>query len=127
MISQFRKTGEIYNIDARGGRRIFHEVFTLSDSDMLRIQNEFLYEALDFVGKKAARKYVELGYQTVYAVHFGKRPHIHFAINAVSFADGYKWHARRTDIWQREKMLNELLLEFANQVNPITSFEELYR
>ena len=94
---------------------------------MLRIQHEFLYEALDFVGKKAAREYFELGYQTVYVVHFDKRPHIHFAINAVSFADGYKWHARRTDIWQREKMLNELLLEFANQVNPITSFEELYR
>ena len=115
-IEQFKITENIYNIDARGGRRIFHEIFTLSPLEGSGAPCEVILEALKYVAINACEEYFRRGFQVVSAIHdkdsFAPRLHIHFAINAINFIDGYKWKRCNADIKERQKMLNMLFYEF---------------
>ena len=124
VITQFQITEDLYNIDTRGGRRVFHEVFSLAPFELQTVSSDIIYNALFIAGRKASLDYFNQGFQVVYAVHISNHPHIHFAINAINFKTGLKWRARKADIWQREKNLNAYLYEYVNQMNPIKSIAE---
>lgn len=47
-------------------------------------------------------------YQVYYGVHEDKRDlHIHYAINAVSYVDGKKWHKNKREIQEMEAQIRE--------------------
>ena len=131
-IEQFKITENIYNIDARGGRRIFHEIFTLSPLEGSDAPYEVILEALKYVTINACEEYFRRGFQVVAAIHnkdsFAPRLHIHFAINAINFIDGYKWKTRRSDIKDREEVLNYYFHDYIqkNWKYKIISIKDLY-
>lgn len=109
MVRQFLYVQKIGQIERRRGRRIYHEVFNFYDHEIIlwNLTPEELYQ----FAYSCSRVYFEKGFQTVFAIHHepGKRYHIHFAVNSISFVDEKKWHTSVSDIKQREALFNQIL------------------
>lgn len=72
-------------------RRIYHMVISFPTN----IQNDILI--IGFAKKVAAMLWEE--YQVFYAIHNSTgNKHIHFAINAVSYKNGKKWHKSKIEL-----------------------------
>lgn len=109
IIQQFLFVQHVYGIEQRGGKRMYHEVFNLMDEevDLLGHSIQRLWQ----LGMGCAQIYFGMGFQVVFAVHWelGKRYHLHFAVNSISFINGRKWHTSLPEIHQREEMFNRIL------------------
>ena len=125
MIATFRYVQEAYNIENRGGRRIYHEVFWFNQDEVMRLNWDvglmwqFAYEvATEFFYKK--------GHQVIFAIHYdlNGKYHIHFAVNTINYLTGAKLHTFKTDIKEREVACNVILQKYLNLVKPVGKGKE---
>ena len=93
-------TQRIYNKHT-DKRRIYHMIVSFPAG--LSFSNSFIAEVADSIGQDYLQDY-----QTYYAVHDSTdNLHIHFAINAVSYKTGKKWHKSKRELLQlRHDILN---------------------
>lgn len=119
MIQQFLYVQNIYGINRRGGKRMYHEVFNLYDCEAIELNCDPIQ--LGQVGMECCQIYFQMGFQAVFAVHWeaGKRYHFHFAVNSINFIDGRKWHTSIPEIQQREKIFNQILWERQKAFNSV--------
>ena len=63
--------------------------------------------------KNAARDIADMlfeSYQVFYAIHISKNNwHIHYAINAVSYKTGMKWHQNRKELAEMKRQICKLV------------------
>lgn len=114
IIKQFLYVQNLFQIDSRGGKRMYHEVLNLNDEEA-KLFGEDMNKLYQFAMICCDLYYMN-GYQVVFAVHFEteKRLHIHFAVNAVNYINGQKWHTSFEDRGQREVYFNLLLEKYTN-------------
>lgn len=100
-----------YNIELRGGRRVYHEIFWLSDSDMEGLCYD-IRRLWDFTWECSAYYFAQ-GHQVVFAIHSdGKKYHIHFVLNAINYLSGYKYHTSLVEMKGREDLFNSILQKY---------------
>ncbi len=111
IIQQFLFVQNVFHINQRGGKRMYHEVYNLLDEEVERL--EYNPAELWYLGMECCQVYYQMGFQVVFAIHFdyGKRYHIHFAVNSINFITGLKWHTSLPEIKQREAVFNQILGE----------------
>lgn len=109
MINQFLYVQYVYNIDRRGGRRLYHEVFNLTDEDFKRLC--FDLNQVNIFAQTICNVYYKMGHQVVYAIHYEPEEHlhIHFVVNTINFRTGRKWHEYKASTACREMLFNEIL------------------
>ncbi len=116
VIGQFRSVQKLYGIEARGGRRLFHEVLKLTDQEFEQLGLD--YDKLFQIAVRCAEYYYRMGHQVVFAIHYSKvnnmGVHIHFVVNAVNFMTGKKWHTNMRENYHRDQWFNEKMREFMN-------------
>ena len=89
-----RKSGQ------RANRRIYHYMVSFPPS--MDDANCAKLAAMEIVGMFSGQ------YQVYYGVHEDtKCLHIHFAINAVSYVDGKKWHKSKKELKEMETQMRE--------------------
>lgn len=110
MIQEFLCIQNVYNIERRKGRRMYHEIFSLLDEEAagLYYNMALLYN----VAMECARWYFEQGYQVVFAVHHQSRFHIHFAVNTINYLTGKKFHTTKPEKEAREILFNQILHKY---------------
>lgn len=105
MIQQFSFIQEVYLSKNLLPRRVFHEVFSLSECEQaemvgaMDLLNEFAQSCCSYY-------FNELGFQSVYAIHLPEEPkhlHIHFIMNATSWQTGKKHHESEMDFNERRR------------------------
>ncbi len=117
-ITQIRYVQDCYGIEARGGRRMFHEVLCIRDEEFGWLAHS--YGAAYQIGMGCAGYYYSMGFQVVFAVHHPKHKqpdssiankwvHIHFAVNTINFRDGRKWHTSFRENYARERAFNDIM------------------
>ncbi|MCI9080088.1 MAG: relaxase/mobilization nuclease domain-containing protein [Lachnospiraceae bacterium] len=112
MEQRFNTIQKLYGINYRKGRRIFHEVFSITDSEFENIGSDM--GIVNQVALEMCREYFNEGFQVVYAVHREeiKKLHIHFAVNAVSFITGKKFDTSVEGNRHREQKFNEIMKRY---------------
>lgn len=121
IIQQFKYVQNAYGINNRNGRRMYHEVLNLLDHEAgwLDYDAQLLWR----VGIECCQIYFQMGFQSVFAVHYEEKKHyhFHFAVNSINFVTGRKWHTSIKDIGQREFIFNGILNRYRNLAGKITS------
>ena len=109
MITQFLYVQRIFNIESRGGRRLYHEVFNLTQEDFCRLCLDL--NQVNILAQTICSVYYQMGHQVVYAIHNEQEEHlhIHFVVNTINFITGRKWHEYKYSVTEREKVFNEIL------------------
>ena len=117
MITQFKYIQRAFRSSANLGKKITHEVFSFHQQEMQELD---LDKLMKFV-YRCAFHYYSLGYQVVYALHYNENQkyHIHFAVNAVSYLNGKKWHSSIYDLAMREGLFNRYKKKKKNGLIPI--------
>lgn len=110
LIQEFLCVQNIYNIEGRKGRRMYHEIFSLLDEEVagLYYNMGFLYS----IAAECARWYFEQGHQVVFAIHHQSRFHIHFAVNTINHKTGMKFHTTKPEKEAREMLFNQILNKY---------------
>lgn len=110
LIQEFLCIQNIYNIEGRKGRRIYHEIFSLLDEEVagLYYNMGFLYS----IAAECARWYFEQGHQVVFAIHHQGRFHIHFAVNTINYRTGMKFHTTKLEKEARGMLFNQILYKY---------------
>ena len=105
IINLFRNVQDFYDIEHRKGRRLLHYTYNFKDEEFYLLGAD--YALVDAIAREFSAYLFSLGFQSIYAIHFdyGKRVHIHFAINAINFLDGKKIHVNRKDFGDLEDRL----------------------
>ena len=108
MVQQMNYVQNVYDIEHRLGRRLYHEIFLISDEDFMRLK--FNCGAVHEFAMRCSAFYFSKGFQVVFAIHWqpDKRLHIHFCVNSVSYIDGEKWHTTKQETKEREKLFNRI-------------------
>lgn len=94
----YRKEAKRY--EKKACRRIYHYVISFLDT---RVDTNCVklaaVEIADFFSER---------YQVYYGIHEDtKHLHIHYAINAVSYVDGKKWHKNKKELEEMEDWMRE--------------------
>lgn len=117
VIEQFRCVQNTYGIQARGGRRLYHETFNITADEFEWLNRD--YGVVCQIAAQCAEFYFSMGYQVIFAVHYTKNErtvnkglHIHFVINAVNFKTGKKWHTNSRESFRRENDFNMIMRQF---------------
>ncbi len=114
-VKQIKDIQGFYHIENRGGRRMFHETFRISDREFDEIGRDF--GKLETIARWICNDYDDRGFQTVYAIHqaldensnSGNRGiHIHIAGNSVNYRNGKKWHTNFEDRNNRSEYYSSL-------------------
>lgn len=110
IIAQFLYVQNVYNIETRQGKRIYHEVFSLDEREAFNIKYDMTI--LDAVAKECCKVYYSAGFQVVYAIHYdpGKKYHIHFIVNSINYRTGLKWHTNFRSNHERWKIFQTTLI-----------------
>ena len=121
MIQQFLYVQRNHNIHYRRGRRIYHEVLTIREDELDKLNRD--KHIINRIAAECCMIYYQQGHQVVYAAHWDseKYLHIHFVVNTINFIDGKKWHTDMRERRSREKKFNEIMRTYF----PPISFEEL--
>lgn len=108
IINQFLSMQNFYNINQRGGRRVFHEAYCLSDQDFINLNCD--YANVYALAEKISDCYLQDRHQVLFAIHHDpeKKVHIHFVVNTVNYESGKKYHSSKEDLKRREKKFNEI-------------------
>lgn len=114
IINEFLYVQDIYRIDARKGRRMHHEVVSLNEAEFSKLGNDL--RVLQAITEEFCDVYYSQGFQVVYAIHWDreKRLHIHFAINAVNYINGKKFHTSMNETKLREHYFNRIMEKYQN-------------
>ncbi len=120
VIEQFHYIQSTYGIQARGGRRLFHETFNITAEEFDQLNRD--YGIVCRIAAECAEFYFSLGHQVVFAVHYSenrrtvnKGLHIHFVINAINYRTGKKWHTHFNESFRRERDFNMIMRKFMQQ------------
>lgn len=119
IIRQIHYVQKIYRIDARAGRRVYHEFFLIDDKEF-----DSMNRRIDFVEQFATEccfVYYNMGFQVVYAIHVekNKKLHIHFCISTINYRTGRKWHSNFNELKTREMLFNSIMAKYMNVVQPV--------
>lgn len=108
IISQFLATQEVFNINQRGGRRIVHEIISLSDQDFANLNYDYRHVYLH--AEAICEYYFSLGHQVLFAIHHDpeKKVHIHFVVNSINYTNGKKYHSSKQDLQARKEEFNSI-------------------
>ena len=108
VIQSFRDVQKAYGITS--GRRMAHEVFSFSNEDFVEYGCD--YNRVILLANEMCSYYFNQGFQVVYAIHheLGKFVHIHFAINAVNYKTGRKYHLDRNG-YEQNKLLFQSMFD----------------
>lgn len=119
VIAQFLYVQNVYNIEIRQGKRIYHEVFSLDEQAAFNIK--YNMTILDAVAKECCKVYYSAGFQVVYAIHYdpGKKYHIHFIVNSINYKTGLKWHTNFRQNNGRERIFQDILRQAQCIVKPV--------
>ena len=114
------------NINRRGGRRIIHEFFCMSD-DFGIDAGKYIAERLGInmlmqLAYECAEIYYRKGHQVVFAIHYdpGKKYHIHFVINSLSFINGLKFkeiYSHMSEIEYEMNMITAKYMKIASEMS----------
>lgn len=112
IIKQILYVQNIYRIDSRGGRRMYHEIYLISDSEYIDLVKDMYH--MQLIAAECAKVYFYMGFQVVYAIHWekDKRLHIHFAVNTINLKTGKKWHSSMTDTQCRNNLFDEIVRKY---------------
>lgn len=95
------------------GRHCFHEFYCLR-KEYVELLGEQMESVLCALAEACMTIYWHEGFQVVCAIHKPHKntlfAHIHFAVNAVCFADGTKWHSNGEDRRFREYQMNQFVV-----------------
>ena len=121
MIGRFKAVQDAYGIRHRKGKRMFHEVFSITDMEFKGINCDM--KLLNQIALELCGEYYRQGFQVVYAIHWEeeKKLHIHFAVNSVSFMTGKKFITSREGNRERERLFNEKLYCYCRMLHPENS------
>lgn len=125
VIQQFSGVQKTYGIEGRGGRRLYHETFNLTDAEFEQLGRN--YDLVNQIAIKCAEFYYLMGHQVVFAVHHARSNqkgnrgvHIHFVVNAVNFMTGEKWHTGMRQSFMREQKFNQIMRDVIEEkFNPL--------
>ena len=117
MIVQFKYIQRTFRSNANLGKKIVHETFSFHQEEIQELDMDKLMK----FAYRCAFHYYSLGYQVVYAMHYNENQdyHIHFAVNAVNYLNGKKWHSSMRDLAIRESIFNRYLFEAKDSLVPI--------
>lgn len=121
----FRVLQENENINRRGGQRVIHEFFSMVNDEGIDegayIVSRLGTGAMVQLAYECARLYYNEGFQVVFAIHYdpGKKYHIHFVVNAISFINGLKFKETLQHMGTIENAMNEIIQRYANMANTI--------
>ena len=115
MIQEFLYVQNAYGIEARKGKRMYHEIFSLLDEEVrgLYYNPYYLYE----FALECAKWYYDQGFQVVFAIHHQSKFHIHFAVNSINFRTGLKFHTSKIEKTKREQLFNWILQKHMRLLN----------
>lgn len=118
MIAHFKVVQNAYGIRYRKGKRMFHEVFSITDREFEGINCDM--KLLNQIALELCGEYYKQGFQVVYAIHWDKEKklHIHFAVNAVSFMTGKKFITSAKGNSEREHLFNKKLYHYCRMLHP---------
>lgn len=109
-IREFLFVQNAYNIENRGGRRMHHEIFLLSDEEAARLY--YRSDLMWWFAAECASFYFRQGYQVVFAVHHQGKFHVHFAVNSINYKNGNKYHTSNSELEAREYFFHQLLQKY---------------
>lgn len=117
VIQQFRKAQQLYYKD--NGRRMYHFVYSFSDKEIKIINGRT--EVMARIAYHLAELFHRRGFQVAYAVHEepAKRLHIHFAVNAVSYLTGYKFHISKPEVSMLQQQMTYLAGLWAHEMEVV--------
>lgn len=119
MIQEFLCIQNMYNIERRKKRRMYHEIFSLMDEEVAALN--YNMSILNNFAMECAKWYFEQGHQVVYAIHHQSKFHIHFAVNSINYWTGKKFHTSKSEKAMREELFNQLLYKYMTMPKvPIT-------
>ena len=118
IINQFQYVQNIYGIEMRSGRKMYHFLYSFSDEERTLIG--FRYTLALEIAVKQAERFWNMGFQTVCAVHdeFEKKLHIHFAVNAINYITGNKLHYNFNQLNELEADFNNITAISLRQTSP---------
>ena len=123
IIACFKAVQNAYGIRYRKGKRMFHEVFSITDREFGGINCDM--KLLNQIALELCWEYYRQGFQVVYAIHWDKEKklHIHFAVNAVSFMTGKKFITSAKGNSERERLFNEKLYHYCCMLHQESSWQ----
>ena len=124
LINEFLCIQKVYNIEGRSGRRIHHEIFSLSEDEALHL-NYNLSVMMDFA-RECAGWYYRQGFQVIYALHKQGKFHIHFAVNSINYINGMKFHTTKKEKADREILFNQILNRYMTAPVKVTIPVQFY-
>ena len=124
IIHQICYVQKVYNINARQGRRMYHEFFLISPEEFEMMNGNWNY--VQSLAEECCQIYYSMGFQVVYAVHYDleKKLHIHFCVSTINFHTGRKWHSSKNDLKVREAIFNGLMQKYQNIIVPLKFVNE---
>jgi len=115
IINQMKYVQNVFGIEQRGGRRMYHEVFQLSFEECQalgadgRVINEIALELLQC--------YFQKGHQAIFAIHNNREGvHIHLVVNTISYCTGLKWHDSMEELKERETCFNQTVYNYIGRI-----------
>lgn len=104
IVEEFVKVQELYR--KTNGKRIIHMVLSFSEYP------PYMREEYGWIGNKIVEMFK--GYQTVFSLHERdndgnrKQPHIHVAVNSISYLTGKRLHISKTEIKELKSNLENI-------------------
>ena len=122
MCQQFRQVQSIYQKENHGVR-VMHEVITFLPFEIIDING---INRIREIAYKFASIYYLSGFQVVYAVHTdSNNTHIHYAVNATNFIDGYKFNYKLPELEHRREYLNRVMQECLGRVPALQWIDDI--
>lgn len=127
MIKTFNYIQQAYDIEQRGGRRIYHEVFWFSEEELI-LMNWDVQQMWNFAYEVSREFFYKKGHQVIFAIHYDIRGkyHVHFAVNTVNYITGAKLQTFKKDMKEREGGCNVILKKYLCPICSTGIREPLY-
>ena len=108
IVEQIIQTQEIYDIEDKCGRRLYHETLSFSDDEVLFLGD---LKLLDDIAYETCRYYYNKGFESLYAVHYGETNHYHIHIvhNSVNFMNGRKYHQDVNEMYEKRAVFDHIV------------------
>lgn len=123
MVMRFEAVQDAHGIKSKNGRKMLHEVFSVTDREFKGLNCDM--GLLNQIALELCGEYYRQGFQAVYAIHWdaGKKLHIHFAVNAVSFVTGKKFDTSVGGNRERERVFNKKLCHYCGMLHPESNWQ----
>ena len=112
MEQRFNIVQNLYGINYRKGRRVLHEVFSITDNEFGKLGYDM--NIMDQIALEMCKEYFNEGFQVVYGIHWEekKKLQIHFAENSVRYVTGKKIDTSINSNNRREQKFNKIMKRY---------------